>query len=288
MLRSRKARPSREGFTLVELLVAFTVLAIFGAAFVRFLLSQARYTDQQNALRAARTTSRQAMNILESELRMVQDSGGVEVATSDGRSLRVLVPYRFGLICGVSGANMVVSMLPVDSLVLSQSRFAGYGWRNGSGAIALAGSGSAPPVASSDPTRCATAQVQLPSLNGRSPAVLDVRPVQPLAQPGQVIFFFQRVNYSFATSNVFPGQYGLYRGVEGGSYEEIMAPFDITSRFRYWTRGATASVTAAPPLSQIRGIDLVLVARSAYTPIGGTTPATSDAVASIFFRNVRK
>ena len=67
----------RRGFSLVELLVAFTLVAILGLMLTRFLLAQSRFTEHQHALREARMVSRHALNILESELRMVQDSGGI-------------------------------------------------------------------------------------------------------------------------------------------------------------------------------------------------------------------
>ena len=296
----RSGRPARGralgGFTLVEILVTMTILAIFGAVFVRFLIAQGRFTDQQNAMRGARAVTRQALNLLESDLRMVQDSGGIDSVSADGRTIRALVPYRFGLYCGVSSGGMVVSMLPADSLVLAQARYTGFAWRSGRGTYTPvypgAPQGADAPVTSSDPNQCTgagpgQARLRTLSIGGRSGAVLDIRPVQLLAVPGQPVFFFQRITYSFAASTTFPGTYGLYRSVQGGANEEIMAPFDSTSRFRFWTSGATAAVSTIPALGEIRGVDVVFAARSRYTPIGRSSPSKSSVVASIFFRNIR-
>ena len=285
----------RRGFTLVEILVAFTVLGILGTMFVRIILSQGRFTDQQNAVRGARTVSRQALNILESELRMVQDSGGIDSVSADGRAIRAFVPFRFGLYCGVSSGGTVVSMLPVDSLTLAQSVYAGWALRSNAGTYTtiLPGTPLAAdaPVPSVDPAQCTgtgagQAQLRTLSINGRAGQVLDIRPARAgtIAQP---VFFFQRITYAFQASAAFPGQWGLYRMVQGGSTEELMAPFDSTARFRYWTRGATASVSAAPSLNLIRGVDVVFSARSRYTPMGRSSPSKSAVTASIFFRNVR-
>ena len=123
----RRAR--RHGFSLPELMVSMTILGILGAIFTRIIVSQSRFTDQQNAIRGARTISRQAMNILSSEIRMVQDSGGIDSASTDGKTVRLLIPYRFGINCGVIGARNTVSMLPIDSLTLAQAVYAGYAWR---------------------------------------------------------------------------------------------------------------------------------------------------------------
>lgn len=283
-----KAR--RLGFSIVELLVALTVLAILGVMLTRFLVAQSRYTEQQQAMRGARMVTRQAMNILESELRMVQDTGGVEAAAGDGKSITVLVPYRFGLMCGVSGGKSVVSMLPVDSLTLAQARYAGFAWRNADEDFTTVVSATAP-VTSGDAGQCTSslsgAGIRTLTLNGRAGQVLDVEPPQPAAIQAAPVFFFQRITYEFRASTAFPGKNGLYRTVQGGASEELLAPFDTTARFKYWTAGATASVSAAPPVGQIRGIDVVLAAESSYTPATRGAPAKATVVASIFFRNVR-
>ena len=286
----------RRGFSLTELLVAMTIFAILGALLTRALLTQGRFADQQNAARASRMVARQGMNILESEIRMVQDSGGIDSASTDGKTIRVLVPYRFGLNCGVSGGKTVVSMLPVDSLSLAQARYAGFAWRNGQSRytkiLPSAPLGADAPVASLNAAQCTgtaagQAQIRTLSLNGRSGAVLDISPAQSSAPKGQPVFFFQRITYTFAASTLYPGKVGLYRTVQGGTTEEIMAPFDTLARFKYWTQSAAASVAAPPALALIRGVDVVFSAQSSYTPIGKTTPTRSTVVASIFFRNVR-
>jgi prepilin-type N-terminal cleavage/methylation domain-containing protein len=286
----------RRGFSLTELLVAMTIFAILGALLTRALLTQGRFADQQNAARLSRMVARQGMNILESEMRMVQDSGGIEVAAADGKSIRVLVPYRFGLNCGVAGGKTVVSMLPVDSLSLAQARYAGFAWRNQLSryqtVTPAAPAGADAPAASASATQCTgsgagQSQIATLTLNGRSGAVLDVSPAQATAPKGQPVFFFQRVTYTFAASTLFPGKVGLYRAVQGGTSEEIMAPFDTLARFKYWTQNAAASVASPPALALIRGVDVVFSAQSSYTPMGKTTPTRSTVVASIFFRNVR-
>ena len=290
-------RGQRPAFSLAEILVTLTILGIVGAIFTRILLSQGRFADQQNALRGARMVSRQAMNVLEAEIRMVQDSGGIDSATTDGRTIRVLVPYRFGLNCGVSGGRSVVSMLPVDSLSLAQARYAGFAWRSHTGTYTTVFRASAldDPITAGDPAQCtgsgaSQAQIRTLSLNGRAGAVLSVTS-QPTAPKGQAVFFFQRITYTFKTSTAFPSQLGLFRTAQGGAIDEIMAPFDTTARFRYFRRGAGntsfVSVAAPPALALIRGIDIEFAGQSGYIPIGKVSPSKSTVRASIFFRNVR-
>jgi prepilin-type N-terminal cleavage/methylation domain-containing protein len=285
----------RRAFTLVEIIVALTVLGIMGVMFTQILMSQGRFTDQQNALRGARMVSRQAMNILESEIRMVQDSGGIDSAATDGKAIRLLVPYRFGINCGVAGGKTVVSLLPVDSLALAQALYAGFAWRSSTGlyntVLPAAPTGADKPVTSANPAQCTgsgatQANIKTLTLSGRTGKVLDLSPVQVNAPRGQAMFMFQRITYSFKKSTAYPKQNGLYRTVQGGTAEELMAPFDTSARFKYWTRGATASVSAPPSLALIRGVDAVFAARSSYTPLGRTSAPMSTVVSSIFFRNV--
>lgn len=293
------ARPSgagsRRGFTLVEILVAFTIIGILGAMFVRIILSQSRFTDQQNAVRGARAVSRQALNILESELRMVQDSGGIDSASANGKAIRAFVPYQFGLYCGNASKKTVVSMLPVDSLTEAQAKYAGWGQRSHQGTYTMVQPGNPQggdaPAAAAEPEVCTgtaagQAQIRTLTMSGRAGKILELRPGRN-ATVGQPVFLFQRITYAFQPSAAFPGSWGLYRIVQGGSTEELMAPFDSTARFKYWTRGATASVATPPPLDLIRGVDIVFAARSRYTPLGRSSPSKSTVVASIFFRNVR-
>jgi hypothetical protein len=293
-----RMRPSRAGFSLAELIIAFTLLGILGAAFTRVMVSQGRFSDQQNALRNARTVSRQGMNVLVSEARMVQDTLGIDSASTDGKTIRMIVPYRFGLNCGVSGSKNVVSMLPVDSVALAQAVYAGWAYRNQAGSYTMpvvpAPLGADAPTASADAAQCTgngpgQAQLRTLTIGGRAGQVLDISPAvaHPTAPRSQAVFFYQRITYSFKASVAFPGWNGLYRSVQGGTEDELVAPFDTSARFKYWTAGAAASVAAPPALGLIRGVDVVFVGRSSYTPLGKTAPSKTTVVASIFFKNVR-
>src|SRR4051812_43635114 len=95
----RPTRP-RHGFSLAEVLVALVIVGIVGGAMTKVLLNQNRFFDKQNNLKAARSVARNAMTIMLNDLRMAQDSGSVDSVTADGKVMRLLVPYRYGLVCG--------------------------------------------------------------------------------------------------------------------------------------------------------------------------------------------
>jgi type II secretory pathway pseudopilin PulG len=288
---SRRAR-RRAGFSLAEIIVATTVLAALGLAFTQLMLTQGRFSDQQNALRGARTVARQSMNVLLSELRMVQDSGFVVSAAADGKSITVDVPYRFGISCddASGGTKTVVSVLPVDSLLDAQAKYFGFAWRANDGTyykeLLSDVGGAAPTVPSTSSSQCSSEGIGVITVAGRTGQIIDLRPAGPTG-PGGAVFLFQRVTYAFKASVAFPGKKGLWRQATGGTDEELVAPFDTTARFKYWKQGATASTAAPPALDSIRGVDVVLAGLSTYTPSGKTSPSVSTLVTSVFFKNVR-
>jgi hypothetical protein len=84
---------------------------------------------------------------------------------------------------------------------------------------------------------------------------------------------------------MFPGKIGLYRSVNGGTPEELMAPFAASARFRYFQDGDDTSRTTAPALNDIRGIALVLTTTGQRKPAGRTTDLESRTMTAIWFRN---
>src|SRR5205814_10164760 len=113
---SRAIRPdsprARQGFSTVELMVALVVVAIFGAAAVKLFASQVRFMDQQRKARSARYVSRQSLNLLLSELRMVESTGGVVTVGPSSMTLRV--PFAIGIVCATDVSGTTVSVLPAD------------------------------------------------------------------------------------------------------------------------------------------------------------------------------
>ena len=117
---------ARRGFTLVELLLSLLVTAIVGAALVRMVLSQARFMDQQEAWRQARSVARGGVNRLISDLRVVEVSGGMFAAAAGGQDFTVRVPYAFGIVCLSTGTVTTVSLLPVDATMYNEAGFSGF------------------------------------------------------------------------------------------------------------------------------------------------------------------
>jgi prepilin-type N-terminal cleavage/methylation domain-containing protein len=292
--RLRQSLPRRRrGFSLAELLVAVVLLGIVGGALTRLVVDQMRFFDKVQVSRGARSAARNSMNVMLAELRMVQDSGGVTDIGVDNKSVTVNVPYRFGMFCGTAGGISTVSMLPADSATLALASFAGYAWRGRlTGRYTVVATGTQP-VVSSTPTRCTgtgvgEAGIATMTVNGRSGTIYDISPaIAATTTLGIPVFFYQSIKYSFEASSLYPGKIGLWRSVNGGAAEELMAPFATTARFRYYQAGDDTSRTTAPALSDIRGLALVLTTEGARKPAGSTGETQSKMMTSVFFKNVR-
>lgn len=286
----------RSGFSLAEVMIALVVLGVVAGGMTKVLLNQNRFFDKMQNLRAARSVARNSMNVLLNDLRMAQDSGSVDSVTADGKLMRLLVPYRYGLVCGTSGNITTVSMVPIDSGTLATSVYIGFAYRNAAGRYVNVFPSnpltSDIPAAASDPTVCTgsgagQAQIGTVSVSGRAGSILDLRaPAASGATALSPVFLFQRVTYSFRSSGVYAGKLGLWRNVQGGTNEEIMAPFDDASMFRYYQAGDDTARTTVPALSDIRGVDIIL---SAVSPRSQSNASTSPSkmVTSVFFKNVR-
>jgi hypothetical protein len=221
----------------------------------------------------------------------VQDSGGITNIASDNKSITVLVPYRFGVYCGTTRGTAVVSMLPVGSLSGAQDSFYGYGWRSRtSGRYTLVSGGSPPSVSGSNATVCTTtAGISTVTVNSRAGTIYDIgsSTIPSTMGPGWPVMFYQQVTYSFQTSQMFPDKVGLYRAVNSGAAEELMAPFASTARFRYYVTGEDTSRTTAPSLDQVRGLSLVLTTEGQRKPAGKNVYSQQKMMTSVFFKNVR-
>jgi prepilin-type N-terminal cleavage/methylation domain-containing protein len=265
----------RRGLSLVEVLIAIVLLGIVGAGITRMLQSQMRFFSRSSNERDARAVSRNALNLMRAELRMVEPLG--IVAASDD-SIRVRLPYATGLNCSISTGTFA----PVDSLTWANAIFAGYAWRD-----TTAGASYAYVTSNTAPTAGLAASCTAAGLSeipdGRT---LILSPAVPTATVGAPLLLFQVVTYRFANSVLVPGRIALWREVSGGTAEEIAVPFDANSRFRFYAAGSVTAQDAVPgTLSTMRGVELVLRGESERLSPGTSVPEGSDSRLSILFRN---
>lgn len=293
---------ARRGMTLAEIMIALVLIGIVGAMFTKMLVAQGRFFNEQYGQRSARSVARAPMNFLMSELRMVQDQGGVADASADGKRVRLKVPYRFGIVCATAGGATVVSMLPVDSTV--SATYAGWAWRATNGtytevtATSPLGADSVRDVTGlAAEATCTGARIHKPvvTLSGgatRTGRVLEVRPPSAAAPTISPVYLWQYVAYEFKPSTAYPGLIGLYRtqadGTPAASEVELMAPFDTSARFRFFVPDQdTSQVDLPATLTTIRGLDLVLNGAAGAPASVHSKPAVNRVTTAVFFKNVR-
>lgn len=268
----------RSGVSLVELLVAMTLLGIVGLSILRTFTSQARLADLQVKRLDARAVSRAPVNLFMSEARMVETGNGVVAATASSVTLRI--PVVMGLVCGTSGAATVLSLMPVDSAVLASASVSGHAYRQASGVYSYTEAATA--VSSYSGQACNNESIT--TVAGGT--MVAVTPQMAAAEIGTVAFLYQRVRYDFATSTAITGRVGLWRTLEqSGATEELAAPFDAASRFRYYRADQDTVDTGVPALAAIRGIRLELVGASERNRFGKVTPEKSQLQTAVFFMN---
>ena len=273
----RRLTSNRRGMSLPELLIALIVLGVIGAASVRVLMSQTRYYDVQLKKRAARSVSRASVNMLLSELRMMESAAGVEAASSSSITLRV--PYAMGMFCGTVGTVSTVALLPADSTVVASATPSGHAWRRASSTYTYTNS---PVTLAAGTNVCTTNNISTVE-TGR---IVNITPALPAgAAVGDAMFLYQRVRYEFASSTVLTGRRALWRTiVDSDTREEIAAPFDNNAHFRFFQFDRdTSDATAA--VADIRGIELRLDGASQNTRSGSSTTERAPLTTAVFFNN---
>lgn len=99
---------ARRGFTLVELLIAMTMLTIVGAAVVSVFNSQQRFVRSASDVGAIRSQVQTALAVLPSELREVSPADGDIISLSDS-SLQVLATVASSIVCNFTATTITLA-----------------------------------------------------------------------------------------------------------------------------------------------------------------------------------
>ena len=277
-MNAMRRRP-RRGFSLVELLITLILVSIIGAAAGRLLMSHTRFYTRLAGQKDARSVTRGARNLIQTELSMVEAGGGVAGASND--SITVRTPYAWGVYC--SGSTIM--RLPVDSAMYAMATLAGYAIKDttATGAYSFTATTTAPTAGAA--TDCTTTAGITAPPNGAYLALSPSITLPALSAAGAPVYLYQLITYKFAASTLFAGKRGLYRRVGTGTPEEILAPFDTTAKFRYYELASNTAQTSVPALANIRGVELDLDALSPTRSSDRSTPEAVSIKTAIFFRN---
>ena len=303
-MRTNHRRP-RRGFSLGELMISMTLIAIIGVSLTKLIVTQSRFSNKQVQQRNARSVSRGALAIMESELRAVEQStaftsgniltsAGVAIPRPSAITLVVNVPWAVGIKCT---ANRI-ALLPIDSIstAIGIANTVGVAWRGADDRYVYdpipTADNSGNPL---DFSACTGAGITATGVD----AVPNMRMVSLTGTgasggvAGTPIMLFYRVKYEFRPSTTVPGRIGLFRsvatsGASFGTAEELIAPFGPTAGFRYFigtNRTPSFTVASTLNLETISGVYLDLHGQSETRAQGQAAYETANYETSIFFRN---
>lgn len=248
---------TRAGFSLTEMLIALVLTAIIGAAVTGLFVSQTRFFEAQEKQGAAREVSRSGMNVIVTELRMLEKDSGVISVSDSVISLRV--PFAMGISCGATAATTTILMFPVASALYSDALngYAGYMWRTIADERYTYVAKSANPSAGASAT-CTAAGISTTAISGSQAIALTPGALSAVAR--SPVMLYQTVTYRFGSSTSVSGRRALFRQTGTGANEELVAPFDTTARFRFYygtERGEAVDAAPSTP-SDLIGLQLVL------------------------------
>ncbi len=265
------------GFTLPELLVATIVMGILGVALTGILVNDSRFVSKVDAMMNARQAARAAMNTMAVELQMVSN-GGLTVAT--GKRVQARMPYAFGILCNRSGSLRYAVLIPTDSLMYATASPDGMAWRDASGGYTFMNISGVEDASLTSP--CTSVGIQAP-MGGRA---IQITIIDDTLKVADVFYLHQTVDYRFSTSVEVPGRTALWRTQGTEPWEELLAPFDLSSAFRFWVAGSDTSLVIPPSdLSLITGLDLRLVGAAEVTPQGSSEPPSFEIRTRVNFLN---
>lgn len=106
-------RAARRGFTLVEVLIAMTMLAVVGGTIVTMLNGQQRFVRAASDIGAMRSQLQTAAVVLPADLRAISASGA-DIRTMSDSSIRVRATIASSVVCAMAGN--VVTLAPDSPL----------------------------------------------------------------------------------------------------------------------------------------------------------------------------
>jgi prepilin-type N-terminal cleavage/methylation domain-containing protein len=280
------------GFTLVELLMGMTLMAILGIGLTRILISDSRFVSRQDAMMSARQGARQAMNTMVSEMAMITD-GGLLNATPKLVTLRV--PYAWGVLCRYAGAVTTASLLPVDSLTYASAVLGGAAYRNSKNVNDVFQFPAVTSISVSSPgtaSQCTADSIRLiPGTPGGKIINITTNPAPVASLSGQIFYLYQNVTYAFTNSlnPAFSGRKALFREIAGLTPDELVVPFDTSAGFRCLIMsGANLVAVTCPPaggVNVVKGFELKLVSASDKPPQGMKQPERFNLTTRVVFNN---
>lgn len=283
-------RSRREGFTLVETLIALVLSSLVIVLVSSTFLAQNRAQATQAALAAAHDNVRAATDLVARELRSSMRDG---ILVAGARTLTVRSPVAVVSACGRSGFFLPnvdvhvdggVAALATDEIagvaVLDEASGAWDYQRATWGFLNGGSSGSA--------GRCAGNGADTLGVADEFHSIRRLLFLYGLDVPdvGEVLMLFREVTFRIGPSALEPGTLALFRQPYGGAAVEFASGMDSTSAFRYRIGGGSYQDTVtAGSVGSVDGVRLVMNVRR-RTGTGPDDEISFGIATNLLLRNV--
>src|SRR4051812_27739563 len=289
----------REGFTLVEVLVAMVLAVLLGGVIFQVVRGEGRFAMVQSARQEVHQNARGALEILSSELRAAQAYGLVQ---ADANGISFLVPRAWGVACSGGGAPQRFALFPH----LPRGRAPVFEGKTASGVLGNVGTDALPnwspnpnPVAGNRAT--VTGIVTL-DLNAAGNACINIRPNGdgatirgvtingtnlPAVPEGNTLYLYQWVRYDVAQDGT---EWWIRRSLgvgDGTTQQPLAGPLTGADGLQLTYYQSDGTVLAAPgnTLANLRLVARVGIKVKAASRTQGRTNQVDSLSASVQLRN---
>jgi prepilin-type N-terminal cleavage/methylation domain-containing protein len=239
----------RNGFTVIELLVALVIGGVVIGSLFQLLGGQGRFVEMQSAREEVQQNTRASLELIGSELRTLPGGDALVEAASD--SITIRAPRVWGVVCAVGGATSFDVAFPVIA-------GANYTTNLGTGMVVNFGTPTAP-VWSSAARVTAIGNGATTCDGSALPAEIERRTLTVATTPqngattpvsGDVLYLYEQVTYRTGTSAGVPGLWIQRRVGEGidSSNQPLAGPIESNGnglRFEYFS-GSSSTALSTP------------------------------------------
>ncbi|HSU13195.1 type II secretion system protein [Longimicrobium sp.] len=298
-MSSASRRLGREGFTLVEVLVAMVLAVLLGGVIFEVVRGEGRFAAVQSARQEVQQNARGALEILSSELRAAQASGLVR-ADADGISF--LVPRAWGVSCGGGSAAQRFAVFPdvPDAGALM------FEVNTATGVLGNTGTDAAP-VWAPNPNPDAAARATVNSivtldLNAAGNACIGIRPNGdgatvrgvtinganlPAVPAGNTLYLYQWVRYDVRQDGT---EWWIYRSLgvgDGTTQQPLAGPLTGADglQLTYFTANGAALAAPGTTLANLQQVARIGIRVKAASRTKGRTNQVDELSASVQLRN---
>lgn len=222
----------RDGFTLVEILVAMVITAILATVVFQLIQGQGRFVQMESSREEVQQNTRGALELIASELRSIP-AGAIDTAASS--RIRFRLPRAWGVLCdnvnptsGTAGIAFPAGTFPTD---FPSDLASAADWGIAVPTSASGGYTAATITAVSTGMGNCTANIGLQAGTGAAVRqfTYQLPSGTPAATAGSAVFLFQRVEYdAAASSSGSPPGIWLRRGTVASSPQPMAGPLLAT------------------------------------------------------------